>query len=43
MTLLRYQHPANDVDEFPGFRLFQDSLTRFLNEPGTRPWTPSSM
>lgn len=32
--------PFVDVDEMPGMRHFQDAVSRFLNEPGQRPWTP---
>ncbi len=33
---------ATDVDEFPaGLRVFQDSLSRLLSEPGQRPWSPA--
>lgn len=32
--------PFVDVDEMPGMRHFQDAVSRFLSEPGQRPWTP---
>ena len=40
MTLLKYG-PFGDVDDMPGFRQMQETLSRFLTEPGSRPWTPS--
>ncbi len=41
MTLLKYQ-PFADVDDFSvPLRMFQDSLTRLMGEPGSRPWTPA--
>ena len=33
--------PFTDVDEMPGMRHLQDTLSRFLNEPSLRPWTPA--
>ena len=33
---------GTEVDEFPaGLRVFQDSLSRLLSEPGQRPWSPA--
>jgi HSP20 family protein len=32
--------PFADVDEMPALRHLQDTFSRLLNEPGTRPWTP---
>jgi HSP20 family protein len=33
---------STEVDEFPaGLRVFQDSLSRLLSEPGQRPWSPA--
>ena len=40
MTLLKYS-PFADVDDMPGFRQMQDTLSRFLSEPSSRPWTPA--
>jgi HSP20 family protein len=40
MTLLKYG-PFSDVDDMPGFRQMQETLSRFLTEPSSRPWTPS--
>jgi len=40
MTLLKYS-PFSDVDDMPGFRQMQETLSRFLNEPNSRPWTPA--
>jgi HSP20 family protein len=33
--------PFTDVDEMPAMRHLQDTLSRFLNEPSMRPWTPA--
>lgn len=33
--------PFTDVDEMPAMRHLQDVVSRFLNEPGIRPWTPA--
>lgn len=39
-NLLRYR-TLPDFDELPtSLRLFQDSISRMLNETGARPWTP---
>jgi len=41
MPVVKY-NPFADLDEFPGVRLFQDTLNRFLSEPNTaRPWSPA--
>ena len=40
MTLLKYA-PFGDVDEMPGIRQMQETLSRFLSEPSSRPWTPA--
>jgi HSP20 family protein len=40
MPLLKYG-PFSDVDDMPGIRQIQDTLSRFLTEPGSRPWTPA--
>ena len=39
MTLLKYG-PFGDVDDMPGMRQMQDTLSRFFTEPSSRPWTP---
>src|SRR3954452_9380416 len=39
MTLLKY-NPFGDVDDMPGIRQMQETLSRFLSEPNARPWTP---
>jgi HSP20 family protein len=41
MPLVKYNPFHTEVDEFPGFRLFQDTVSRMLSEPAARPWTPS--
>ena len=41
MTLLKYQ-PFGDVDDMPGLRQMQETLSRYLTtEPSSRPWTPA--
>jgi len=40
MSLIRYT-PFGDLETFPaGFRMFQDTMNRFLAEPNGRPWVP---
>ena len=39
MPIMKYN--PFDTEDFPtGLRLFQDSLSRLLSEPTSRPWTP---
>ena len=41
MSLMRYS-PSAEQEEFPvGLRLFQDSVSRLLSEPSSRPWSPA--
>jgi len=40
MPILKYG-PFGDVDEMPGIRQMQETLSRFLSEPNSRPWTPA--
>lgn len=40
MTSLLKFSPFADVDDMPAMRHIQDTLSRFLNEPSVRPWTP---
>jgi HSP20 family protein len=40
MPILKYG-PFADVDDMPGIRQMQETLSRFLSEPNSRPWTPS--
>jgi HSP20 family protein len=42
MTMLnnRKFSPFVDVDEMPAMRHLQDAVSRFMNEPGQRPWNP---
>jgi HSP20 family protein len=41
MPMVKYGPFQGEIDEFPaGLRLFQDSLSRLLSEPASRPWTP---
>jgi HSP20 family protein len=40
MPLMRY-NPLSETEDFPtGLRVFQDSLSRLLSEPTSRPWSP---
>jgi HSP20 family protein len=40
--MVKYGPFQSEIDEFPaGLRLFQDSLSRLLSEPASRPWTPA--
>ena len=39
MTLLKYD-PFSSEELPTGLKLFQDSISRMLSEPGIRPWTP---
>jgi HSP20 family protein len=32
--------PFADVDDMPAMRHLQDAISRFINEPNIRPWTP---
>ncbi|HXE14372.1 MAG TPA: Hsp20/alpha crystallin family protein [Bryobacteraceae bacterium] len=41
MPLVKYKSFQPEYDDFPAFKLFQDSVSRFLSEPSARPWTPS--
>jgi HSP20 family protein len=41
MPVMRYNPINTETEDFPtGLRLFQDSLSRLLSEPTSRPWTP---
>ena len=41
MPVVKYNPFQAELDEFPGFRLFQDAVSRMISEPASRPWTPS--
>lgn len=42
MPVMKYTPFQHETDDFPtGLRLFQDSLSRLLSEPASRPWTPA--
>lgn len=41
MPIVKYNPFQTDFEEFPGARLFQDTVSRLLSEPASRPWTPS--
>jgi hypothetical protein len=39
---MKYNPFGAEFDDFPaGLRVFQDSLSRLLGEPASRPWSPS--
>ena len=40
MTSILKFSPFADVDDMPGIRQLQETMSRFLHEPGLRPWTP---
>lgn len=41
MPMIRYNPFNTETDEYPGLRLFQDSLSRLFSEPASRPWSPA--
>ncbi len=42
MPMIRYNPFNAETDDFPsGLRVFQDSLSRLLSEPASRPWSPA--
>ncbi len=41
MPIVKYNPFQTEFDEFPGLRLFQDTVSRMLSEPAARPWSPS--
>lgn len=42
MPIMKYNPFGAEFDDFPaGLRVFQDSLSRLLGEPASRPWSPS--
>jgi HSP20 family protein len=41
MTHLLKFAPYNDVEDMPAVRALQDTVNRFFNDPGVRPWTPA--
>jgi HSP20 family protein len=41
MPVVKYNPFQTDFDDFPGLRLFQDSLSRLVSEPAARPWSPA--
>jgi HSP20 family protein len=40
MAITRNAPFETELESFPGFRMLQDSLSRMLSEPASRPWTP---
>ena len=41
MPIVKYNPFQTEFEDLPGFRLFQDTVSRLLSEPAARPWTPS--
>ena len=42
MPVMKYNPFNTETDDFPsGLRVFQDSLSRLLSEPTSRPWSPA--
>lgn len=42
MPVMKYNPFNTETEDFPtGLRVFQDSLSRLLSEPTSRPWSPS--
>jgi HSP20 family protein len=41
MPIVKHNPFSNELEDFPGFRLFQDSFSRLLSEPAARPWSPA--
>jgi HSP20 family protein len=41
MPIMKYNPFNTETEDFPtGLRVFQDSLSRLLSEPTSRPWSP---
>jgi HSP20 family protein len=41
MPVIKYNPVANELEDFPNLRLFQDTVSRLFSEPASRPWTPA--
>jgi len=41
MALIKYTPFETGLEDYPGLRLFQDSLSRLFAEPNARPWSPA--
>ena len=42
MPMIKYGPFSPELEDFPaGLRVFQDSLSRILSEPTSRPWSPA--
>jgi HSP20 family protein len=41
MPIVKYNPFQTEFEDFPGLRLFQDSVSRLLSEPASRPWSPA--
>lgn len=40
MAIIKYS-PFTDFESFPGFKAFEDTMTRLFAEPNGRPWVPA--
>ncbi len=41
MPIVKYNPFQTEFEDFPGLKLFQDSVSRLLSEPASRPWSPA--
>lgn len=41
MPVIKYNPFESELENLPGLRLFQDSVSRLFSEPASRPWSPS--
>lgn len=41
MPVVKYNPFQAEFEDFPGLKLFQDSVSRLLSEPAARPWSPA--
>lgn len=41
MAMIKYAPFQTGLEDYPGLRLFQDSLSRMFAEPNARPWSPA--
>jgi HSP20 family protein len=39
--MIRYNPFSTETEDYPGLRVFQDSLSRLFSEPASRPWSPA--
>jgi HSP20 family protein len=41
MPIVKYNPFHAELEDFPGLKFFQDSVSRLLSEPASRPWSPA--